>query len=272
MSTFAHNTQQFVLTLFATVFVLSTGTANGALAPETAKSPAPTVFPLLEEPGDPAIKPLLSDEQLRNLTSSQITASLSKGLWNSVCSSATAILAKQQPDVDALGAFALCAALRNDKDAVTTSLKRLKEAEFPPRYYEQLTQGIVLLRNKSPDKAGTVFKNVLQQRADDPLALYFAGEAFHAQGKDAEAIASFKSSLKAWPDHAPAHSAVARLTAAGNASKSALQSAITSAERATKIDPGNRAYWQQLADLCEKAGETGRANAIRLQWLTRRTP
>ncbi len=271
MSKFAYHTQQLILTVLTVVTLLGTGTARGALAPDNEKRPAPTLVPLLDG-GTTDVQPLIGDTALRNLAPSHVTEALSKGLWNSACAGATIMLAKQQPVMDALGVFAMCAALRNDTKALHSAMKRLEQAEFPPRYYEQLTQGILLLRKKSPDKAGAIFRNVLGQRTDDPLALYFEGEALHAQGKDTEAIASFKSSLKGWPDHAPAHSAVARLTTTGNASKSALQSAIASTERATKIDPTNRAYWQQLADLCDRAGETGRASAIRLQWLTRRSP
>lgn len=269
MSKFVDNAYQTVLTLIASTLILGSETALGALIPEANKG-VPALSSLLEESGDTPLQPLISDTEL--IESSYLSVPLAKGQWTSACARATHVLAKQQASVVALGIFSMCAAIRNDTKAVNTALKRLKEAESPPHYFKQLTEGILLLRGKTPDKAGAVFKNVLQQRANDPLAFYFAGEASHAQGKNADAITYFKSSLKAWPDHAPAHSALARLTASGNASKSALQSAIASTEQATKIDPANRGYWKQLADLCERAGETGRANAIRLQWLTPRIP
>jgi len=269
MPKFVDNAHQTVLTLFASVLILGAGMALGSPLSEANKD-APALSTLLEEFGDVPLQPLISDTEL--IESAYLSVPLARGQWTMACARATQVLAKQQASVDALGIFSMCAAIRNDTKAVNTALKRLKEVESPPRYYEQLTQGILLLRSKLPDKAGTIFKNVLQQRANDPLAFYFAGEAAHALGRNADAIGNFKSSLKAWPDHAPAHSALARLTASGNASKNALKSAIASTEQATKIDPANRGYWKQLADLCDRVGETGRANAIRLQWLTPRIP
>lgn len=270
MSKFADNVRQTMMTLYALLLIFGTGTSLGATLAEANKGTAFDLFPLLEESSDMPLQSLISDAEL--VESSYFTIPLSNGLWNVACARATNALAKQQPSVDALGIFSMCAAIRNDTKAVNAALMRLKEVESPSHYYEQLTQGIMLLRNKSPDKASAVFKNALQQRAGDPLTLYFAGEASYAQGKVADAIANFKSCLKGWPDHAPAHSALARLTASHNASKSTLKSAIASTEQATKIDPANRGYWRQLADLCDRAGETGRANAIRLQWLTPRIP
>lgn len=269
MSKFVDNVHQTLSTLFTLVFILGAGAAVGARVPEANKA-APALPSLLQESGNAPLQPLIGDREL--IESSYLTVPLTKGLWTVACARATHVLARQESSVDALGIFAMCAAIRNDTKAADTALKRLKVVESPPHYYGQLTQGILLLRSKSPDKASAIFKSVLQQHANDPLALYFAGEAAHASGKHADAIANFKSSLKAWPDHAPAHSALARLTASGKASKSALQSAIASTEQATKIDPDNRGYWKQLADLCDRAGETGRANAIRLQWLTPRIP
>lgn len=269
MSKAVDNRHKAVLTFIASALLLWSGTALGALLLEADKD-APVLSTLLEGSGDTQLQPLISDTEL--VESSYLSVPLANGQWTSACARATHVLAKQQASVDALGIFAMCAAIRNDTKVVNTALKRLKEAEPPPHYYAQLTEGILLLRSRTPDKAGAAFKSILQQRANDPLAFYFAGEASHAQGKNADAIAYFKSSLKAWPNHAPAHSALARLTVSGNASKSALQSAIASAEQATKIDPANRGYWKQLANLCERAGETGRANAIRLQWLTPRIP
>lgn len=269
MPKFVDNAYQSAVAFFASALILGSGAALGALVPESGKG-APALSSLLDESGDTQFQPLISDTEL--IESSYLSVPLARGQWTSACARATQVLAKQQASIDALGIFSMCAAIRNDATAVNTALKRLKEAEPPPHYYQQLTEGILLLTRKTPEKAGAAFKNVLQQRAQDPLAFYFAGEAAHAQGKNADAIANFKSSLKAWPDHAPAHSALAHLTASGNATKSALRSAIASTEQATKIDPANRSYWKQLADLCERAGETGRANAIRLQWLTPRIP
>lgn len=271
MSIFSYHAHRLALIVSALVCVLGAGTTCAALVPDAAKRSASD--PLLPLDGRGAdVQSLVGESELRSLAPSNLTEALRTGRWNSACAIAVKTLAQQQPVVDALGVFAMCAALHNDRKAAATALKRLDEAEYPPHYYRQLTLGILLLKDKSSDKASAVFASLLQQRVDDPLALYFAGEAFYAQSKDAEAVASFKASLKAWPEHAPTHAALARLMAAGNAPKSALQAAIASTERAAKIDPTNPAYWQQLADLLDRADETGRANAIRLLWLTRRAP
>ena len=272
MSIFHYHAHRLALIALAAACVMSAQTGYAAIVPDAgARRPASDPLSPLDGAGSD-VKPLISDAELGHLAPSNLTEALSKGHWNPACAIAIKTLAQQQPVLDALGVFAMCAALHNDRKAVTTALKRLEEAEFPPHYYQQLTQGILLLKDKTPAKASAVFASVLQQRPADPLALFFAGEAFYAQRKNAEAMASFKSSLTGWPDHAPTHAAIARLLATDHAPKSALQSAIASSERATKIDPANQAYWQQLADLLDRADETGRASAIRLQWLTRRAP
>jgi len=223
--------------------------ATGLIAPNDANTPVP----------QPA-------------SNSQLLQALREGHWSAACALATRILAKQQPDVDALGVFAMCAALRDEKSIANTALTRLEEAEGTPAYYGWLSRGILLLRGKSLENAEADFKKTLEDRAGDPLALYFFGETLHARGKDTEAIASFRATLSAWPEHAPALSAIARLTSKGKASRTAIKSAIEMTERATRIDPSNRGYWQQLADLHDRAGNQGQANAIRLQWLKPRTP
>jgi tetratricopeptide (TPR) repeat protein len=192
---------------------------------------------------------------------------ISRGRWASACGTATKILAARIPDVDALGVFALCSAIDNDAAAAGSALERLHEAESP-RYYGALTEGILDLRNGLPAQAETAFKTVLKAKSGDPLAAYFNGEALHAQRKDAEAIAAFRKVLKAWPDHAPALTAVARLLAGAKASRDNLQEALAMAERAAAVDPTNRAHWKLLAELCARTGQAGRANAISVQWLS----
>jgi tetratricopeptide (TPR) repeat protein len=202
-------------------------------------------------------------------TASGMTAlnAVSRGRWTSACGIATRILAARIPDVDALGVFALCSAIDNDTAAAGSALERLHEAESP-RYYGVLTEGILDLRGGLPAQAETAFKAFLRAKSGDPLASYFNGEALHAQRKDVEAIAAFRKVLKTWPDHAPALTAVARLLAGAKASRDNLQEALAMAERATAIDPTNRAHWKLLAELCARTGQAGRANAISVQWLS----
>jgi tetratricopeptide (TPR) repeat protein len=165
-----------------------------------------------------------------------------------------------------------------------------------PHFYTDLAQGIRQLMDEEPEVALKTFSRVLKQERERPsasiftsitldgpnnrvtgggataLANYFRGEALFALGREDEAIQSFRASLDEWPEHAPALAAIARLTAGADASSEALATAVAMTEQATRIEPTNLGYWRQLADLCERNGETGRASAIRLQWLTPRLP
>lgn len=192
---------------------------------------------------------------------------ISRGRWTTACNIATRVLAMQVPDVDALGVFALCAALRNDKEAANSAINRLREIEAVPGYYGLLTEGVFFLRDGLPDKAESAFNGALQSRSGSPLALYFNGEALHARHKDAEAISTFKAVLKIWPDYAPALTAAARVMAAPKASKEDLNAALAMSERAVSIEPSSVGYWRLLADLCDRTGQHDRANAIAVQWL-----
>jgi len=224
------------------------------------------------QPAKPLPEPVVpanTTPLFKGLSASGMTATdaLSRGRWTNACNIATSVLARQEPDIDALGVFALCAAVRNDRVAASSALDRLRQVEAAP-YYSLLAEGILYLRDKLPDKAETAFKTVLQTRPSDPLGLYFSGEALHALHKDAEAISTFKSVLKSWPDFAPALTAAARLMATpNNAARKDLNAAITMTERATSIEPMNLAYWKLLVELYNRTGQHDRANAITLQWL-----
>lgn len=201
-------------------------------------------------------------------TAERLPAALSRGSWAQACSLAAKALAGQQPEMDALGVFALCSAVSDQKETVAASLRRLRESEPPPYYYATLTEGVSQLRLGAHERAEAALQQVLRSRPADPLATYFVGELLHARGKDAEAVASFKAVLARWPDYAPAMAAAAQLLAAPRASRAQLKEAIRLSERAAAVEPMNLAYWRQLADLCRRDGQNARAEAITLQWLT----
>lgn len=256
------------LTILVSIQLAAAPLAGGAVIPQTS---SPSVLPPASAPApDPAASAVPQVTEADLAANIQLIQAVARGQWMAACNQATAIMAGQRPDLDALGVFAICAALRNDGEATRSARDALNQREAPPNYYARLVEGILLLKGKAPQKAEAAFVAIREQRATDPLAWYFTGEARHAQGKEAEAITAFKASLEAWPEHAPALAAVARLSTKGSASKEALATAISMTEQATRIEPDNRGYWKQLADLCERAGETGRASAIRLQWLTPR--
>jgi tetratricopeptide (TPR) repeat protein len=199
--------------------------------------------------------------------SPMLGAELQRGNWRKACSIAADALARGEQNVDALGVFGICAALRNDQTAAKTALQRLREVESPP-YYATVMEGILQLRNGAAERADATFASVLKSRPADPLALYFAGEAQHQLKRDAQAIASFKAVLKRWPDNAPALASAARLLAAPKAPPQDLKAAVAMTERATAIEPMNLDYWKQMAELYERVGQHDRAAAVKLQWLS----
>ena len=201
--------------------------------------------------------------------SPELLRTVKRGLWTRACGLATSVLAEHEPNLDALGVFAICQALLARKEETAYALTRLRDVEPAPGYYATLTQGVAHLRNRSINEAEADLSQVLKIRQDDPLAMYFRGELLHAQHKEADAIAAFNAVLKTWPEFAPALSATARLMAEKNAPKQTLDAAISMSERAALIEPMNLAYWKQTADLCDQAGQHDRAQAIRLQWLSR---
>lgn len=257
-----------VLTVLLSIHLAAATPTAAAVIPQTAppsvRSPVSAPSPGLAASTDPQVT---EADLVANI---QLIQSVARGQWMVACDQATAIMARQRPDLDALGVFAICAALRNDREAARSARDALNQREAPPNYYARVVEGILHLKDEAPKKADTEFAAIREQRASDPLVLYFVGEAQNAQGKDVEAIAAFKLSLETWPEHAPALAALARLSAKDSASPEVLKTAISMTEQATRIEPDNRSYWKQLADLCERAGETGRASAIRLQWLTPR--
>jgi tetratricopeptide (TPR) repeat protein len=212
----------------------------------------------------PANTPLVPVDSL------ELNSAMRRGLWTRACGIATTLLARQEQNTDAVEVFALCRALQNDHESARTALQRLREAE-PSEYpfYNSLTQGVLHLKAASSEQADLAFKSALQARPNDPLALYFRGELFHLRDKEVDAIASFKAVLAQWPDYVPALVAAARLIASPKASNEDLRSALAMAERATAIDPTNQANWRLVVDLCERTGQQDRANAIKLQWLSR---
>jgi tetratricopeptide (TPR) repeat protein len=229
----------------------------------TPDEPGAPASPLLESMNRSwAVQPLPS----QGATGHDAMQSLSQGRWASACATATNVLARRVADVEALGVFAVCSAITGDRDAAATAQARLKEAE-PLPYFGPLTQGVLQLLDKQPEKAQASWWPLLQVRSDDPLVLYFEGEALHARQQSDQAVTAFRRVLEAWPDFAPALTAVARLSAGPKASAKALQTALSLAERATKIEPTNHGYWRLLAQLCRRTGQVGRANAIALQYL-----
>lgn len=202
-------------------------------------------------------------------TGREALAAVSRGRWSSGCAIATRATARGTSDIDALGLFGMCSALLKDVPAVERAVARLGKIENPPRYLP-MVNGIQHLQAKRPQSAEASFRSVMLSDPNDPLANYFLGEALYSRGRTADAVAAFRAVTMKWPEHTPAMTAIARVLSGPNASPADLTEAISFAERATRIDPTNRAQWKLLADLCRRGGQGARADAIELQWL--RTP
>ncbi|MFO1328074.1 MAG: hypothetical protein U1F56_12010 [Rubrivivax sp.] len=211
----------------------------------------------------PAVEGL---ELAAGATGDDALAALKAGRFARACRLASATLARQATDADALGLFALCAASGNDRAAAAAALERLRAVE-PVPYFGPLAQGVLQLHDQAPEAALSSFRQVLERRAGDPLALYFSGEAQHARGRDDEALRAFGATLSAWPGFVPALGASARLLATPRADRATLTRARELAERAAALEPTRPAHWRLLAELCERTGQHERASAIALQWL-----
>lgn len=199
-------------------------------------------------------------------------AALGQGRWQVACSMATRVLARQVPDGEALGLFALCAAVQGDRQTAAVTLRRLKQVE-PVRHYSVLAEAVLNLQDGAADAALAALDALLEARRADPLALYFRGEALHALSRDAEAFGAFTAAAAEWPDHVPALTAAVRLTLAStDAPADRLRVALGLAERATRLDPWQRAHWRLLAELCRRTGQEARAQAIVAQWLSTPAP
>jgi len=85
-------------------------TARAATSAPSAPSSAPVQAP------DAALSPMLGAE-------------LQRGNWRKACSIAADALARGEQNVDALGVFGMCAALRNDQAAASPALQQLRETK-----------------------------------------------------------------------------------------------------------------------------------------------
>lgn len=255
------NVPSMLLALFAALFA---GSVQCGVVTQNDASRA-TELVLQQPPA--AVSPVDSFSRLNKL---ELQGAVARGLWTRACSLATNAMSRQEQDSGALKVFSLCRALQNDREAVGIALTRLHDIE--PRehsYYSSLTSGILQIRSQSYAQATSALKSALQAQPGDPLALYFNGELQRLSGKSTQAVLSYKATLKHWPDHIPALVAAARLLASSQATKEKLQAALAMTERATLLDPSNQASWQLMVDLCDRTGQSGRASAIKLQWLNR---
>ena len=248
----------FFLSAMLGVFATAPASAD-VLTSGTPKQPISSSF---EAPkSSPGVAPDRNDIAVPS-SEAALTA-LSRGDCEGGFRIAATVLGRQIPDTNALGVFAVCAAVLNNREAVNSALNRLRLVEEDP-YAALLAQGVLYLRDGAADKAEESFKAVLQKHPADPVALYFGGEALQARHKDAEAIAKFDAVLKTWPDFAPALASAARLRAT---TKGGLKEALAMTQRAAAIDPKNAALKRQLAELYDHSGQGNKARELYVELL-----
>ena len=106
------------------------------------------------------------------------------------------------------------------------------------------------LREGQADRAVTHFLNALALRPSDPVLLFGAGAAFHAQGKQRDAMARLRKALEIDPALTAASELLGRIAF----DEGEADLAIKTYENALKRAPGNAAITQQLNAWRKDAG------------------
>src|SRR5215471_10965164 len=133
----------------------------------------------------------------------------------------------------------------------------------PQRSISHVALALILLQVDRPGEAVTV----LRQRTSvnpDYLALWFLGEALNREGlaedspEEKEAVAALSRSVQLKPDVPQSRILLAKLLAR----RGALDLAEEHLTRALELDSGNVNATYQLAQICQKKGDTARAREL----------
>jgi len=124
------------------------------LAATTVAEAAPVTQPPAQAPASPLLAPIAPPAaplpgvgRFDTLTGEAALAALAGGHWLAACRMATAVLARQVPDVNAIGLFGVCAAVNDDRASAQAALARLGEVEKPP-YFGLLVEAVLLLHER----------------------------------------------------------------------------------------------------------------------------
>jgi tetratricopeptide (TPR) repeat protein len=191
----------------------------------------------------------------------QAVTALYKGQWNRALETAARAVRLGVRDSDALGTFALAGAVLGDEIVVDTALPQLDDLEAAPRF-GVLVRAVQGLQAGHGARALEELAPLLERSPQDPLAIYFRGQAEQQVGQSGQALASFRKVSEIAPDFAPALAATAGLLPG-----SQIDEAVRLMERAAKIHPENTAYRKRLADLYAAAGRQAEADRLYVELL-----
>ena len=113
------------------------------------------------------------------------------------------------PDLDLAQLLSQAVAQLNADEigAAETSLQRVLDNAGMPQ--AQMLMGVVRLRQKRPDDAATLFRQVLEREPNQAATLYYLGNALRDKGALADAVESYRRALRARPDFGDAELALA---------------------------------------------------------------
>ena len=117
MAGFAYPLRGAVLILSAALCAWPAGPALGAVIGGVEPPSSPPPISAAARGGEPNFG------AGESIAVSQLTQAVAHGRWRSACALATRLLAQKVADIDALGTFALCAAVRDDKEPVEKALR-----------------------------------------------------------------------------------------------------------------------------------------------------
>jgi Flp pilus assembly protein TadD len=146
--------------------------------------------------------------------------------------------------------------LERDPEAVAEYRKTL---ELKPGLYEaELNEGIVLLRQKNPADALTLFEQAAAQRPGEFRPRYYLAECALQTGDPVKAEESYKLAIALDPQSATAQLGMAQALV----QQGRLGDAYAYFRQAAQLEPKYRDYLLQLAGLYEKASHDAEAIEI----------
>jgi tetratricopeptide (TPR) repeat protein len=186
---------------------------------------------------------------------------LEKGQWNRALESATRAVRLGAQNGDTLGTIALAGTVLGDRKWVDAALARLNDPASETRL-GTLVGAVQDLKAGNDSAALQALASLLERSPQDPLALYFRGEAEHQAGWPAQALETFRRVKEVAPEFAPALAAAARLLAGSD-----IDEAVRLMELAAAIHPENLAYRRRLAEFYATAGRQAEANRLYVEIL-----
>jgi tetratricopeptide (TPR) repeat protein len=134
----------------------------------------------------------------------------------------------------------------------------------PERSLPQVAQALVSMQMNKPDEAVSQLRSRARQYPDDYLVLWFLGEALDRSGivpgspGEREAIEALERSVQLNPNISQSQELLGKLLVRDGR----LDEAAAHLERAITLDSGNVGAIYQLAQVCNRKGDTSRAKQL----------